>query len=463
MQREIVPAQYSAPIWSEAVINWLSTVLEERYGLPIHLAFGGNTWRLTLPESGGSICMGADPAMFTRADSDLPFTVWDATNENWRSALGSPLPAPGLSVPPSPLAEKTDSGYSIHYDILGLAYWMLTRQEEVGRTDIDEHGRFPAKSSHAFKYGYLERPVVDEWLDVLGQVIQRSWPSVRLKQNQFSIKVSHDVDSPSRYGFIPWRKMLRPVAGDLLKHRDWRGLMAPWIRLNSRSRLHPRDPHNTFEWLMDISDQHDLTSAFYFICDRRGTPHDSNYDLGHPAIRALIRRIHERGHEIGLHPSYNTFRDSTQIVNEARRLRQICEEERVQQQAYGGRMHYLQWRQPETLRAWDSAEMAYDSTMAYADHVGFRCGTCFEYPSFDPVMQKAANLRIRPLIVMEGSVFGAKYMGLGVTQEAQDKMITLKQTCNALNGCLTLLWHNSSFRAACEFDMYRAVLSEKLV
>jgi hypothetical protein len=52
------------------------------------------------------------------------------------------------------------------------------RVEEIGRTDLDNHERFPATSSHAFKHGYLDRPVVDEWLHLLGQVIQRQWPGV---------------------------------------------------------------------------------------------------------------------------------------------------------------------------------------------------------------------------------------------------------------------------------------------
>src|SRR5699024_515563 len=133
------------------------------------------------------------------------------------------------------------------------------------------------------------------------------------------------------------------------------------------------------------------------ICDRHGTPHDSNYNLEHPAIRTLIREIHARGHEIGLHPSYDTYRDPEQIAYEFSRLRAVCDQERVRQDAWGGRMHYLQWEQPTTLRAWNSAGLAYDSTMTYADHAGFRCGTCFDYPAFDPIAGEPLQLRIRPL------------------------------------------------------------------
>ena len=52
---------------------------------------------------------------------------------------------------------------------------MLCRIEEIGRSDLDEHKRFPASESHAFKHNYLDRPVVDEWMHVLGQVIRMRW------------------------------------------------------------------------------------------------------------------------------------------------------------------------------------------------------------------------------------------------------------------------------------------------
>ncbi len=65
--------------------------------------------------------------------------------------------------------------------------------------------------------------------------------------------------------------------------------------------------------------------------------------------------------------------------------------------------------------------MSYDSTLGYADHAGFRCGTCFEYPAFDPVADKQLNLRIRPLIAMECSVTADRYMGLGTGSDAFNK------------------------------------------
>lgn len=444
-----------------ARVDWLSQVLKERYGIAVRLgSLGTGFTKLSIPGNSGSVTIVSGRSSFSQAYLKMPCTTWDALAEGWLSVLGAPLPAPGAAELPVPLIEQTDAGYTVRYDVLSLTYWMLSRQEEVGRADIDEHGRFPATASHAYRHGYLNRPVVDEWLHVLGQVIQRLWPDLTLKQHRFSMKVSHDVDGPSRYAFCSFKGIVKTMAGDVLKRREYKSaLLAPWIHLNTRTSLHPADPANTFDWIMDVSERHGLVSAFYFICGRTDPGKDADYDPEHPAIRNLMRRVHERGHEIGLHPSYNTYRRPKAILAEADRLRRICAEEGIQQAEWGGRMHYLRWAHPITLRAWVQARMGYDSTLGYADRSGFRCGTCFEYPAFDPVLNKALNLRIRPLIAMECTIMAPRYMGLGSGQAALEKFLELKETCRMVGGCFTLLWHNSQLASEAERKLYEKVIT----
>lgn len=446
---------------TQASLGWLQIILEDRFGHSFALNHLENTGciALHLPGDSRSITLNLDGPTFTRADSDLPCTGWCAEAEDWQSVIDPILPAPGSYKLASPLVEPTTQGYHIQYDILGLTYWMLTRQEEVGRADLDEHGRFPATASHAYKHSYLERPIVDEWLHILGQVIERTWPGIELKKHQFSMKVSHDVDGPSRYAFRTTGGMLRAMAGDVLKRGDFKSaLMAPWVRMNSKTALHPADPANTFDWIMDTSERHGLTSAFYFICGRTDPCKDADYEPEHPAIRELMRRIHARGHEIGLHPSYGSYQTPSIIKQEADRLRRIAAEEGIAQTEWGGRMHYLRWEQPTTMRAWTDAGMTYDSTLSYADLPGFRCGTCFEYPAFDPVMAAPLNIRIRPLIAMECTVLAPCYMGLGTGDAAKAKFTQLKDACHAVDGGFTLLWHNSQFYSSDKRRLYEYIL-----
>ena len=449
-------------MFTENALIWLEQLFYERFGTQFRIKGEKNSVVIELLDRPGKLIFDRLDPVFHESVSDFPCYYWNAESEGYSARNDVSLPAPGTQELSSPLISYSGNEAKVHYDVVGLAYWMLTRMEEINREDLDNHHRFPATSSHAFKHGYLERPIVDEWLAILEQVIQRVWPQIELKKQSFAVKVSHDVDGPARYAFQSPTRLFRTMGGDLLIRRDLKSaLIGPWIWLNSKKEIHPRDPANTFDWLMEQSEKHGLTSAFYFICGRTDAAKDASYDPEMLPIRSLMRKIHARGHEIGLHPSYNTFNNPEEIRKEAERLKNICSDEGICQQAWGGRMHYLRWDQAVTLKAWDDAGMAYDSSLGYADRPGFRCGTCFEYPAFDALNDKMLSLRIRPLVAMDCTVISEHYLGLGSTEAAYEKFDELKNSCRKVGGIFTLLWHNSFFSAPKDFEIYRRLVSER--
>ena len=439
-------------------LYWINSILNERYGLNFILLQNKSSFSLTLGNSSKIITFPNLIDGFYQTNIFLPCSNINLDHEGFTFPVDKVIPAPGIVKNIYPLVEYFDSGAQINYDILGLTYWMLNRIEEIGSTELDNHGRFPATSSHAFKHGYLDRPIVDEWLFVLGQVIQRVWPSIEIQKHHFTMKVSHDVDSPSLYAFKPWKTIIRMMGGHLLKRRDVKALLqAPFIKITTGKQLHPQDPHNTFDWIMSLSEKQGLKSAFYFICGH-SSDKDADYIPEDPRIQALMQEIHQRGHEIGLHPSYGTYQKPELIYQEAERLRKVCKLAGVEQETYGGRMHYLRWEHPTTLQAWEDADMSYDTTLSYADRPGFRCGTCFEYPAFNPLTQKQLNIKIRPLITMECTIIAERYMNLGYTEKTFEKFLELKNNCRKMKGCFTLLWHNSHFTNKADFEMYKKVI-----
>jgi hypothetical protein len=394
-----------------------------------------------------------------------PLPVWDS------SELGLPITVVDKYLPIiygnqtlSSISQSSTINYSpltinLPIDIFGSAFFMLTRYEEIVNLDRDEHDRFPAHASLAFQEGFLDRPIIDEYVEVLWEAMNRLWPCLSRKERKFEMKVSHDVDAPSRYGFLTIPQTIRAMGGDiLLRRKIGTALQGCWYQSKSKNGIHKSDPYNTFDVIMDMSERHNLVSAFYFKCGRTHPAYDAQYEIEHPAIRKLLRCIHDRGHECGLHPSYGAYQVPQTIVNEANRLRRVCDEEGIRQTEWGGRMHYLRWETPTTIYGWEQAGMTYDSTLSFADHAGFRCGTCHEYPAFDPVSRISFNLKIRPLIAMECTVMDEKYMGLGLTPSAYEKFVQLKQACRTVCGTFTLLWHNRRFTTHQECELYEAVV-----
>ncbi|SCZ61520.1 polysaccharide deacetylase family protein [Thiohalomonas denitrificans] len=445
----------------------ISTVLGDFLGLDWKLQVHGRAdVRITLSDQPGKelsfpdCLLGIDPESWLTAASlpEQPLGAWDVNELRLEIPLTEPV-VPIIYGDAASVALCKHNLIKLPVDIFGSAFFMITRYEELVTPDRDDHDRFPAWASLAYKEGFLERPIVDEYVEILWSAMNSLWPGLFRKTRSFEIKVSHDVDRPSRYLFGSVNRFMRSIVGDLIKRGDIRRMMyAPLVRWGTPENLHPADPFNTFEWIMDVSEDYGLQSAFYFICGRTDQTMDADYDVEHPAIRALIRRIHERGHEIGLHPSYNTYLDPAALEAEAKRLWAVCEDEGIQQQAWGGRMHYLRWRQPTTLAAWESAGMAYDSTMGYADHVGFRSGVCREYPAFDLIARNKLRLRIRPLIVMECTVLSPKYMATVSPEAAAQRIVRLKEICERFSGEFTMLWHNSELVTPRRKGVYRQCL-----
>ena len=85
---------------------------------------------------------------------------------------------------------------------------------------LDQHSRFPSYNSHAYKYGYLDRPIVDEWFDVLLQLSLRYWPRITTYSPDYCINVTHDVDLPSAYSFRRPRGLLKSLVTNMSSGHD---------------------------------------------------------------------------------------------------------------------------------------------------------------------------------------------------------------------------------------------------
>lgn len=85
--------------------------------------------------------------------------------------------------------------------------------------------------------------------------------------------------------------------------------------------------------------------------------------------------------------------------------------------------------------------MAYDSTMAFADHEGFRCGTCHPFEPFDLDQNRTIALREYPLVVMDATF--RHYRDLS-PDNAGKSIHRLAERCEQVEGIFTMLWHNTS-------------------
>ena len=122
-------------------------------------------------------------------------------------------------VPEITIAENS---IDCRIDILGGIFFMLSRYEEIVVNERDEHDRFSAHSSIAYKENFLFRPIVNEYVELLFALLQYLFPQVKRKKMQFKISPTHDVDVPFSYLNISVSSIIKRMGGDVLKRKSMR-------------------------------------------------------------------------------------------------------------------------------------------------------------------------------------------------------------------------------------------------
>lgn len=341
-------------------------------------------------------------------------------------------------------------------DILGGIFFMLSRYEEIVVKERDEHDRFSAKSSIAYKENFLFRPIANEYLELLFALLKHLSPPLQRKKMQFKLCPTHDVDVPFLYLNAPFLRILKRMGGDIFRRKSFKLALSTYNAW--RMSCHTdccSDPFYTFDFIMSESEKRNFRSAFYFL-PSSSPERDVKYPVTLIEMQNLLQDIYSRGHEIGIHGFYGTYMDAKAFINDVELLNTTIKSLDIKQKVKGGRQHYLQWQNPDTFNVWENAGMEYDSTLGFADMPGFRCGTCYEYSTYDCIKRKQLRLKERPLIAMECSVI--EYMNLGLSDKALNLFYMLKNICKYYKGNFIMLFHNNVLVTSKQKEFYLNVL-----
>ncbi|MCO7251751.1 polysaccharide deacetylase family protein [Pseudoalteromonas sp. Ps84H-4] len=442
---------------------WLGTVFTNKLGIDLTFIYENNSFtaqnkshnlRLVFPE--------IDKAYYT-SGHELGCLFYDVTKHTGVSIFEEQnLPVPSSAKTPLSDIKFLGLEVSFPFDFAGLVFWALGRVEEVDNNSRDQHDRFPAASSHAFKYKYLNRPFIDEWFCFLSFLLKNNVNNYNPPHREYELCISHDVDRPMRYAFAPIFQASKSLVADIFKRKKFHALKELILsKILSSSKLYEYDSFNTFDWICQLAYVNGAVNTFYFICGKTSDK-DSDYSIKHPAIKSLIKELHSKGHKIGLHPSYNTYLDEAAFSKELSSLKEVLNELDIDSEVIESRMHFLRWRTPETFDILSNLGIYSDSTMGYAEYPGFKAGTCFEYQAVHPNTGKSLDIIIKPLILMEASLLAERYLGIKNENEARIFIDDLKTKCQRVGGQFRVLWHNSELFTSQQRRLYEfLVLGDK--
>lgn len=312
--------------------------------------------------------------------------------------------------------ESNGTHWRCGIDLFASTFFMLTRWEERLPGDRDDHDRLPTESHLSVRYGFSDRAVVNEWAEFLGGLLRVAGHEFPVKKNRSELVLSHDLDRI--YGG-PWLRSVRTCLKPMQPRR---------IAVDHFYRLRRIDFRNTIRAMLDRSEAGGIRARLYVIAGGENEK-EGYYSLDEPRVLDLLTEVRSRGHIIGFHPSYWTYRDEGRWNAERDRL-----ESAIGDSVREGRQHYLRFDPKRTWRIWERAGMDMDSTMGFADRVGFRCGTGDPYPLYDIEERTPKSLLEQPLLLMDSAL-----LKVDDPEQALDR---LRNTCFRHGMTCTMLFHN---------------------
>ncbi|MEM1222173.1 MAG: polysaccharide deacetylase family protein [Verrucomicrobiota bacterium] len=441
-------------------VQWLSRILRQNYGLFTRLQASPNkSHRLEHPKLPGQILI--QDHREARSAKPKPW-IPDIPIKS-----DHPLVEPSLPVIQGKFLSNHDyviwedaSSVEIGVDIFSAIFTMLSREEEYKAKQRDRYHRYAAHYSRAYKESFLDRPIVDEYVEVLWAYIQKIWPLTERKRRTGTIRYSCDVDVPIDPASRSLKEFVTRFSADLVKRKSPRQAIDRCLNCVEVFKGHlGRDPNYKFQFIFDQIEQLPQPSVFYFLSTLKIGKGQGWYKITDSVIKKLLKRISDEGHVIGLHGSLGSFRDPSQLSQELQLLERVCSEVGISSTITHNRQHYLQFDIKSTPDILEANGITHDSSGGYADCAGFRFGTAIPFPMWSWSKKEGLGLIQQPLICMEASLLASQYMNLKHFPDAYEYANKLKTRALAFGGDFTLLWHNSHLKSMDDQRMLEALLS----
>ena len=317
----------------------------------------------------------------------------------------------------------------IPYDIFAASFYLISRYEEYLPHVKDAHGRYTAEQSMAYKYRFLEKPVVDIWAYKLLKALKEKFPDYEYKKRSYEFISTVDIDNAYAYKHKSFVRTIGGFANDLAHFK----LLNIWHRFAVIFNL-KKDPFDTFEQFLATRKKQQIKTIFFFLIGDY-TTFDTNVSASKTKYRLLIKEMLDYA-SVGLHPSYFTMNNASLLKKEKKRLEGI-----INTPIQRSRQHYLRLSLPETYQNLIDLEIEEDYSMGYASNVGFRASTCTPFYFYDLDFEIQTPLKIFPFALMDTTL--NDYMKL-TPRQSLGKIRDLKNEVKAVNGTFITLFHNES-------------------
>ena len=342
----------------------------------------------------------------------------------WKSWKNKEIPFLFSKDANKEILTKTDGYVSINYDVVSASSYLLSGWHEHISDNKDSLGRVNYQNSLMEQLGITEIPVVNYYFDILHTALNQLNDSYSVEKSKFSVALTHDIDNC----MTAW------VEGSFSELKNKKIHNLPRLLFK---RLFKKDEWFNFEEISALETTRNARSTFFFL-PQKGKVNgrkNADYDVTSKTFQHQIELLIAKGHEIGLHGSFGTHVDFEKF---------ILDKERLGTSVHGNRFHFLMFDVNQTTSLLEKAGIKYDASIGFAEHVGFRRGSCYPFFMYDFENNRISNVLELSTHIMDTTLQHNKYMSIPA-EKASDTVKPIIDEVIKFNGVLSLLWHNTHF------------------
>jgi hypothetical protein len=341
-----------------------------------------------------------------------------------------------------PYSFDQNNNLIFHHDLLKSAFYLLSGYQELKPEYRDRFGRFPYELSIQKKLGIIKKPVVNYYFKLITQGLEEFCKIHNLEfkkekpYNPFAFFLSHDVDKIDTYNFYDLVYYLKVLFGLSKKKIPFSKKIRKVAEYGFHFLFTRKNPNWDFDFLRGLEKQFDFTSTFYFL--PKDLKHqDAYYSFHEKKVQDLFKQLKAEHCEIGIH---GTNRSATHLKFLQSNIAELEKASGVN--ISGIRQHRLIFDMNITPYIHEEAGLAYDTSLAFAEHEGFRNSYCFPFKLYNFKEDRPFHTWQIPLHVMDATLFEYRKLTM---DEAFNSVEEILNEVIKFNGVFSLLWHNGFF------------------
>lgn len=320
---------------------------------------------------------------------------------------------------------------ALPFDIFAASFFIVSRYEEYLHKDKSELA-FEAKDSFQFKWRVLNRPIIDEWALILKNMLRKKYPSFKFFQKKFvhqpTINFTLKPDIPS--GFLPKTKFIFSSVFNKKQHflstlfDDLTGLgVAAEEVVNSLEKLKVQ-PIYFINFIEDAKNRLTYENSSLFLKDK----------------------------PIGLLRPCTSDKEKSSFLKA-----DLTKIKHIQNSAVNLVSQQLEvLKLPSCYLHLLSAGITSDYSMGYANHVGFRAGTCTPFSWYDLQLEKVTPLNVKSYAISDTAIH---YQSVS---EAAKTINDFIDAIKLVDGYFYSSWQLKSLSENVKFKKWKAIFSEML-